>query len=404
MTDLSLNIKQQIAYDFVNTGKNILITGPAGTGKSYTLNNIVNYLNKNKKNYGITAMTGCAAVLIGGQTLHSFLGIGLANDSIENTIFKLKTRKNFLYNKLKKLDNLIIDEISMMDSNLFNFIYNYLKKIKENDLPFGGIQLILVGDFYQLPPINGLYCFESNLWNGSNINIIQLTELIRQNDDIVFQEILQEIRNKKCSKKIYNILKDLSNTTFENNIIPTKLFPLNKNVDEINNKEYNLLCKKNNNVVNKYIAFSTLKTFKTEPYNIELTIDAQIMITRNIDISSGIANGTRGIVIELKKNSVIIKDLYNNLHEIFYYQDKINTNDYINFMPIRLAYALSIHKSQGMTIDALEIDIGNKIFISGQLYTALSRAKSLKSIRIIDIHPDSFMNNCKVKNFYNNIE
>ena len=194
-----MNDKQLEALNIVKLRKNLFLTGSAGTGKSFTLKSIIDYLKENNINYGITALTGCAAVLINGQTIHSFLYLGISRniDDIYKNIYKYKNKLI----KLQNLQSLIIDEISMMDDELFILINKLFMKIKNNDLLFGGIQMILVGDFYQLPPINGDYCFTTDIWSKMNMSTIILTELIRQKDDNILQVILEEIRNGKPSDK-----------------------------------------------------------------------------------------------------------------------------------------------------------------------------------------------------------
>jgi len=398
-----MNEKQLEAFQVVKNGFNLFLTGAAGTGKSYTIKSIINYLDSNNINYGLTAMTGCAAVLIGGQTIHSFLYMGISRniDEIFNNINKYKS----IFNKLKNLQSLIIDEISMMDEETFELINKLLMKIKQNSKIFGGIQIILVGDFYQLPPIIGDFCFMSPIWNELNLKKIILTDIIRQKDDNKLQEILGEIRNGNISKETYDLLQTLKDKDFKNNDIkPTKLYPININVDKINNYEFKKLLKINNNFKFEYKAskFSPKEKIteeKIREYDIILTINAQVMVIRNISLDNKLFNGTRGIVVELHQNYVIIKDINNNLHTINYYIDNIKDKK-IKFMPLKLAYAISIHKSQGASIDYLELDLGDDIFISGQLYTALSRATNINNIKIVNLSKLSFIQNKKVINFY----
>lgn len=395
-----MNEKQLEALNIAKTGKHLFLTGSAGTGKSFTLKEIINYLDSKNRNYGITALTGCAAVLINGQTIHSFLYLGISRN-LEDIYKNLCKFKGSLV-KLQKLQTLIIDEISMMDDELFNLINQLLMRIKQSPFLFGGVQLILVGDFHQLPPINGDYCFNTDVWNKLDISTVVLTELIRQKDDNKLQSILEEIRNGCISDETFETLKLLKDTKFENrDIKPTRLYPININVDKINNREFQKLVKKNNNETVEYKAFSN-KGDKTDGFDVNLTIGTQIMVIRNISIENKLFNGTRGIVISLNEKSVGIQDIHNNIHTIEYYND-INQNDklrYISFMPLKLAYAMSIHKSQGASIDYLELDLGDDIFISGQLYTALSRATNINNIRVINISKDSFIQNKKVKKFY----
>jgi len=399
-----LNEEQKYALKCVSEGNNILLTGSAGTGKSYTIKYIIEYLNNANKKYAITASTGTAAVIIGGQTLHSFLGLGLGTGTVKeilNNILKNKKKHESILN----LEVLIIDEISMIDKDLFEKISLILSIIKSNDVYFGNIQIILVGDFCQLAPVKGKYCFLADIWNKMNIKIVLLEKLIRHDEDLLFQQILKIVRKGRCTDNIIKVLNKLKDTEFENGIIPTKLYPINVNVDKINNIEIEKL-KACGNISKTYTAISSSdKEKEVGKFTIELTLNAQIIIIRNINVEESLVNGTRGIVKHLGNDFVVINDINGNIHTIKYFTDTFNNSissksSYIIHMPIRICYALSIHKSQGMTIDALELDLGPNIFTCGQSYTALSRAKKLSSIKIIDIDKDSFRTNIDVKNFY----
>ena len=401
-----LTEEQRYAVSSVMEGNNILLTGSAGTGKSYTIKYIIEYLNNANKNFAITASTGTAAVMIGGQTLHSFLGLGLGTGSIKEILGNiLKNKKK--HENILKLDALIIDEISMIDKELFEKISELLSIIKSSEACFGNIQLILVGDFCQLAPVKGRYCFLSDIWNKINIRIVLLEKLIRQDDDELFQKILKIVRKGKCTDNIIKVLDKLRDTEFDNGIIPTKLYPINVNVDKINNIEIEKL-KALGNISKTYAAIASCdKEKEGEKFAIELTLNAQVIIIRNISVEESLVNGTRGVIKHLGADYVIINDINGNIHTIKYFTDTFNNkvsskSSYIIHMPIRICYALSIHKSQGMTIDALELDLGPNIFTCGQSYTALSRAKKLSSIKIIDVDKNSFRTNTDVKNFYKN--
>jgi len=404
-----LNEKQQEAVDSVMSGDNILLTGSAGTGKSFTVKYIIDVLKTNKKKYALTAPTGTAAIIIGGMTIHSFMGIGLGKGKTQDIVKKIYKNK-IIYDNLVNLEVLIIDEISMLDNELFEKISsifsiihsNYKKDCNLLDIPFGGIQLIFIGDFCQLAPVSGLYCFLSLLWDKLNIRTILLDKLIRQSDDLLFQQILQITRKGKCTDNILKVLNSLKDTKFSEDIIPTKLFPLNIDVDKINNIELEKMKQTGNKSYNYIATASNDNLKKAKKYDIELIEMSQIIITRNINFHNGVVNGTRGIIIELREDSVIIKDVFDKVHIISYYKDicENSANSYISHMPINISYALTIHKAQGMTIDALELDLGTNIFTPGQAYTALSRARNLQSIKIINVDKDSFNMNPYVKKFY----
>jgi len=404
-----MNDKQFEALEIVKNNRNLFLTGSAGTGKSFTIKEIVRYLEINNIKYGLTALTGCAAVLINGQTIHSFLGLGISRD-LKTIIKNLEKFKKQLI-VIKNLQTLIIDEISMMDNQLFELINNLLKYIKNNNIAFGGIQVILVGDFHQLPPVENDYCFTSPIWNELRLTSIILTEIIRQKDDDDLKKILEEIRNEKISEKTMEILKNMVITDKdykEDEIKPTRLYPINTNVDKINAYEYKKLLKKNSNKEVLYKARANSKEIikDLDKFDINLTLNAQIMVIRNLSIENKLVNGTRGIVVEMKDFSVIIRDNDNRLHEISYHMD-MNMNGKKNggfaFIPLKLAYAISIHKSQGASIDNLEIDLGEDIFITGQLYTALSRSTNIKNLKLLNFSKSSLMKNKKIKNFYENL-
>jgi ATP-dependent DNA helicase PIF1 len=386
-----LSKKQENAIQSILNGDTIFLTGSPGTGKSFVLQLVIPQLIH--KNVGITATTGCAAINVGGTTIHSFFKLK-PDTNVFKHIDKLISTKCDTFKKIRDLDILIIDEVSMLDSILCNTISDILKACKKSDKAFGGIQVIFVGDFFQLPPVTNTFCFQSESWINLNPIIFELTETIRQSDDKLFELILAKLRFGNLTKQIYDILKKNKEITFTD-IKPTKLYPNNVDVDKINQREIEKLksCKSNT-----FIAFFNKKTddnlkSKLTNFNIFLCVGSQIMITRNINIDLGLVNGTRGIIVDLNHSTCFIKTINGNIHEIKYYtQDYINNikNLTISFMPIKLAYALTIHKSQGATIDYLEIDLGSKIFEYGQGYTALSRGKKLENIKLVALDYNSF--------------
>jgi ATP-dependent DNA helicase PIF1 len=382
-----LTQEQNKIITLVNEKKNIFITGVPGSGKSFVLSYIVNSLDIKSIKYGLTATTGTAAVNIGGQTLHSFFGLTPFVKDYKEHVLSLRTKRKDVLYRLFKLETLIIEEVSMLDNIIFEGLSDILKIVKDNNKPFGGIQLILVGDFFQLKPIENDYCFLSSLWNKINMETVILTKMIRQDGDEEFKQILKEIRTGNISDITYKKLKNLKNTIFESNIIPTKLYPKNKEVDKINIENINKL--KEPFKIYK-ATFSGLK--EIPEYNISLCIGAQIMVTRNISIDLKIVNGTRGIILKLLPKTIIISLVNGTEYEVEYTTDYINKEKTKNiyFLPIKIAYAISIHKSQGATLDCLEVDLGSNIFSEGQSYVALSRARNLKDIKVIDISRNSF--------------
>jgi len=303
----------------------------------------------------------------------------------------------------------------MLDKELLEKISAYLCLLRRNSSPFGGIQIVLTGDFCQLEPVNGEYCFLSDLWKTINLKTIYLHKLVRQDGDTEFQKMLSKLRYGRCTEKIYQRLLSLKNTEF-GDVKPTKLYPKNINVDKINTQEYNKLIESGAKMI-KYTAVLPTKAKDKEkatkwinslelPESVEICVGAQVVLLVNLDQDNGLVNGTRGVVIDVLSKSVLIKRVNNTICEIPLYKTTNSEDDSlsVSYMPLKLAYALTIHRSQGMTLDAVEIDIGTNIFAAGQAYTALSRAQNLKSVRIVAVAKNSFIVNSKVLEFYEKIE
>ena len=413
--NIILNTEQQKTVDTFIEGKNIFLTGPAGTGKSITLKKIIEYCDNNDLKYGITATTGSAALLIGGKTIHSYLGIGLGDRKPKDLFEFARYKYPHIMSRLRALQVLLIDEISMMNSELLDIISEYLSLARKNILPFGGLQVLLTGDFCQLESVSGDFCFNAKSWNDLNLEIIFLNKMIRQSEDKQFQKMLRELRYGICSNKTFNKLLEYQNSNF-NDIKPTILYPKNIDVDKINKEEYNKLLENGTTEHTYSIILPELKKYwdKTKnwiktldiPEILNLCIGAQIVITANINQDKGLVNGTRGKIIELFLEKIIIEKIDKTLESIYYHKciQSEDKNIYFSYMPIKLAYALTIHKAQGMTLDAIEIDIGNNIFASGQAYTALSRARNLNSIKIKEISKNSFIIKKAVLEFYSKID
>jgi ATP-dependent DNA helicase PIF1 len=306
---------------------------------------------------------------------------------------------------------LLIDEISMIDSELLEKISAYLSILRSNPSPFGGVQLVLSGDFAQLPPISRKYCFEAQSFKNAKVQVILLEELVRQEGDTLFKNILEELRWGVCTKHTLKILKALYKTEFSNDVTPTRLYSHNVDVDKINQQEFQKLvatgvdtCTYETSYSQHPFAKAWAESIKV-PEKVEMCVGAQVYVTWNLqgpEYPVPLMNGTRAIVVSVSNKNVTIQLVNGEQVVLEPYvltseeDDKITTT----FMPLKLAYALSIHKSQGMTLDAVEIDLGDKIFEYGQAYTALSRARTLASVRLISVKTTSFKTHPKVKEFY----
>jgi len=407
-----LSEQQRNVLEKFKEGCNIFLSGEAGTGKTVTINEIIKYCRNNNINYGITASTGAAAVLINGNTLHSFLGIGDGSDNLGNLYNRCRYKYKKIYIKLNELKVLIIDEISMISGELFTKIAKYLSFIRKDKRPFGGVQLLICGDFYQLPPVNANYCFESDIWDNCNFRCEILNKNYRQSNDNKLQSILTNIRNNNITKEDIDILERCKNTIFTNDIKPTKIFSKNYIVDNINQSQFKKQLEIVNN--NYYIYNTEYSNINSKKYcekygipdKVTLCIGLQVILSTNIDFSKYLVNGLRGVIVSLDKEGIYIKTQMHSMNVRINKVKILREDNKICYyiMPVIPGYAITVHKSQGVTLDAAEIDIGDNIFEYGQAYTALSRIKSLDSLKIVNVKKESFMNNRKVIDFYNKIK
>lgn len=417
---MNLNSKQEHAYNIMCNGKNIFLTGSAGTGKSYIIK-LFNKLNKQRKNIAVTSTTGVSALLIGGTTLHSFLGIGLGTSSSDALIMKIM-EKDYLLKRWRQLDVLIIDEISMLSPMLFDKLECVARHIRHNDEPFGGIQLILSGDFCQLPCIDSnVFCNEARSWNSCIEEIVYFTEIIRQSDP-VFQECLNYLRIGEVPSSVIEVLRDRIGVELRNNlgIKPTLLCPLNRDVDKINERELDRLAEENDvefyeyemeleivpGVKNRRYVEERFRKNTTASEVLQLCVGAQVMLLINLDFDSGLVNGSRGVVVNFVEERPVIKFLNEEERIIDYHIWEIEENDRLQLrakqIPLKLAYALSCHKSQGISLDYVYLDLLN-VFEYGQAYVALSRVKTLEGLSITGIDLDKIKAHPKAIEFYKNL-
>lgn len=407
-----MNAEQQHAFDLVTKGRNIFLSGQAGTGKSYTIRKIVSWAHEEGRAVGVTATTGMAALLIGGRTVHSFLGIGLGKKTAVELVRQAK-KSPYLCKRLKELSLLVIDEVSMLHAELLEKIHEYLSLVRGSMCPFGGVQIVLCGDLTQLPPIEGAFCFQAPCWNQAKIQTVLLTESIRQAEDKEFQAMLEELRFGRCAPTTLAKLDACKDTEFEDGILPTLLYSRNVDVDAINQREYMRLVEKGSErrvYPTKYASVPHTQDWAKAnriPEQVELCVGAQVLVTWNVTIGESVLpNGARGVVQCFTSGGPLVRFRHGKehiIHPLTVCNEEENKNMSATFMPLKLAYAITIHKSQGMTIDAVEMDLGKSIFQEGQAYTALSRARNLSSVRIVAVSPSSFRVHKDVKAFYESV-
>ena len=402
-----MNPEQQHAFDLVIKGENVFISGSAGTGKSYTLERIVDWYKEQNIPIGVTSSTGISAINIKGRTLHSYLGIGLAGGSAYSLYLKGKKYKQTVL-KLQMVKLLIIDEISMISADLLDKVSEYLQLVRNNSKQaFGGVSIVICGDLYQLPPVNGDFCFKSIVWGSMKINTCVLKTIVRQKDDVIFQQILENAKLGICTDEHLKLLQGQRTQTF-GEIQPTMLYSKNINVDAINKQHYDELTTKEYVYKTVYSSNKYSKTW-AEIINIPdvlcLKEGTQVMLTVNLCVDDGYANGTRGMITGFTQDGpiMLLKDGSQIIIVPWIYSEDGDESDkgvWVSSIPLKLAYALTIHKSQSSTLDAATIDIGPSIFLCGQAYTALSRVRDLKSVRVINVSKKSFKAHPDVIEYY----
>ena len=409
-----MNAEQQKVYDDVVQGKSVVVTGAGGVGKSYLIDKIVSWTQETNINVGITAMTGCAAILVRGTTLHSFLGIGLGNKPVADLVRDVSIKRRSVVQRLLSLELLVVDEISMLNDSLMDMVSEYLCAIRRNPRPFGGVQFVFSGDLYQIPPISGKMFFHSKVWNQikGEVAVYELKSSQRHKGDEVFHNILAKLRTGVCDENTVRILTSTQQNTFKPSIKPTILYTKNVDVDIINNYELEKLVTAGA-TMNEYhvktsnqLAAKSWATSCKVPDSVRLCVGAQVMLTWNIDLERKLVNGSRGVVTSITPLSVTVE--FQNAPTTCIEYTKIehpdNKDIWIKFMPLRLAYAVTVNKSQGSTLDAaiIDMDIGSSSaeFLYGKFYTAISRVRDLKSVIVKNVKPSLFVTHPDVPSFY----
>ena len=443
--------EQVICFEKYLNGENIFITGPGGTGKSFLIKKIVSHAEENHKNIKVCALTGCAAILLEckATTLHMFSGIGLANKKNSDIIEELFTTKRHKLKNWRNLEILIVDEVSMMSLKILLLLDLIAKKFYKKNKPFGGLQIIFTGDFYQLSPVfnnnsekeEAMFCFEHELWNQlfAKENQIVLKTIFRQNDETLLK-ILKYIRKGQITPSTKALLSSRIFNSEELDRIKkdkvlTILSPIKRDVEQINLSEYLKLDKslreviynvsyfdmsvKNSEVEEDTLFVLLLKSnehLKREydflasnilaEKSLKLKIGTQVMCIVNLNLYGElqIANGSQGIIVDFNdKDLPYVK--FNNIKEPILIDNYIWKSDHnkmvgVSQIPLIYSWAITIHKSQGLTLENAIIDIGSNIFADGQTYVALSRLKSLEGLYLTSFDYSRIKCNPLVKAFY----
>jgi ATP-dependent DNA helicase PIF1 len=462
----SLSTEQKYAFAKFARGENVFVTGPGGTGKTRLIQFMVEYMNSLGKSHQVCALTGCAATLLNckAKTIHSWSGVRLAKGPPAEIIQRV-TRNRCHIKSWRGVDVLIVDEVSMMSSKMFDLLDQIGRSTRRlSGKPFGGIQLVFTGDFFQLPPIpdqddptSSDFCFQNPKWHKTfrPEDCIELKTFFRQTDP-AYISILQEVRRGTISASNIELLQTRmmrGSVVAEpkNGVIPTKLFPVRSKVDAINDTSYaklegeertyhfsvttnakihidsgaalsaaefahceELTSSQISNEVDNLVA--SLFTEKT----IRLKTGTLVMCTANIDVERGICNGSQGVVIGYAdSNTAVLPDeltrkMATILVPVVRFTNGVTmkvaphqrqSEEYpriiVSQIPLCLAWALTIHKIQGATLDMAEMDIGRSIFAPGQSYVALSRVKTLDGLYLSEFNSTKIKANPLVVEFYN---
>lgn len=392
---------QPQALDILKTGANIFLTGEPGSGKTHVLNQYIEWLEDAGISVAVTASTGIAATHIGGMTIHSWSWIG-ARDTL--TAFDLDqiASKEKVVKRLNRAKVLVIDEISMLDGRVLDMVDMVCRTVRQRGEAFGGLQVVLVGDFFQLPPVTlrgetSRFAFESRAWESAQFLTCYLSDQYRHEDEML-SGLLASIRKNEVDEEHYTLLGEQQEIGYEN-IEPTRLFTHNKDVDAINLTELGRLSTdattyKMQTRGNKQLVMGLIKNCLS-PEKLEVKREAMVMCTKN-NFETGYVNGTLGRVVDFDPD-----DGYPIIETGDEKQIKIAPQTWsleengkvlaeVTQVPLRLAWAITIHKSQGMSLDAAEIDLRNA-FTYGQGYVALSRVRTLQGIKVLGLNSQALV-------------
>ena len=416
-TKIELSDEQQVALDLLKSGDNVFLTGGAGSGKSFVVRELMKELDS--ESMPILASTGAAAVLLGGRTFHSFFGIGIMEGGFEATVVRaLKDKK--LLKRLAKVDGVVIDEISMIPGEALAAAEFLSQAARESTLPWGGMRVIAVGDFGQLPPVTMAgkkrdWCFQHEVWKKTNFIIYQLkyNQRVQESE---YLEVLDQIRRGKLDDKGRNFLNSRVRNHDEDEP-GTRLFPRRDQSEFYNQKKLKEINQDEFVIPSIYFGeekfITSLKKNAPVAEELKLKKDCRVLFLKN-DAQKRYVNGTRGTVVEIESDHIIVKkDLRDRVgfgREIKVEKMQFSLLDpdgnikasVIQF-PLALAYATTIHKSQCATIDELWCDLSS-LWEPGQAYVALSRLRDSSGLHIVRWSERSIITDPAVSLFYSQID
>lgn len=383
---------QEEALTILKTGANVFLTGAAGSGKTHTLRAYIDYLRTQHVGVAITASTGIAATHMGGMTIHAWSGIGIKSH-LSSEEFEAMSEKQYIARRMDATDVLIIDEISMLHHYRLDLVDQVLRVMRRVDMPFGGMQVVLCGDFFQLPPVSragqtpGKFAYHATAWHELAPVVCYLEEQHRQNDT-EYTGILNAIRDNDVTEDILGTLWTRYKTPPDITIEPTKLYTHNADVDDENERELKKLPGKSYEYRmvsrGRDALVDVLKKSCLAPEALRLKVGARVMFVKN-NFEAGYANGTLGVVESCDEHTIVVRSALGKRIEVqpesWHIEDGGKKLAELSQYPLRLAWAITIHKSQGMSLDAAEIDLSQS-FEPGMGYVALSRLRTLSGLSL----------------------
>ncbi len=389
-------MKQHLALEIMMNGHSVLLTGPAGAGKTFVLNQFIKLARSDGKKVSVTATTGLAATHLGGTTIHSWSGIGIADDLPQRFADSVSKGRREI---IEKTDVLIIDEISMLHDFRLDMVDQACRLVRKKDKPFGGIQIIMSGDFFQLPPINrgnsraGGFVVQSSVWRDLDPVICYLEEQYRQNDEVL-TDILNAMRSGDLRRRHAQQLLDRVDEEPGEGDTLTELHTVNVDVDALNASRLDELpgdeLRYTQTTTGAASYVENLQRSVLSPSVLRLKKGALVMTVKN-SLEKRYVNGSLGKVIDFDPATEYPVVRFNNgrtmtvAPETWELRDGDKKRASITQIPLRLAWAITVHKSQGMTLDAAKIDL-RKAFVEGMGYVALSRVKNLDNLYLSGIN------------------
>ncbi len=411
LEESTLDAEQQMAYEILQSGENVFVTGGAGSGKSYLIRQFMKKLDP--KSMPILASTGAAAVLLGGRTFHSFFGLGIMEGGPRETL-KRGQEDMKLLKRLAQVEGVIIDEISMIPSSAFEVAEGLARHARQSSLPWGGMRVIVVGDFAQLPPVTRSgqkreWSFLSHIWEQSGFQNVELLENQRTYDQS-FLQVLNEVRKGKVNSQVKDYL-DLKVREHDEDDEGTRLFPRRDQSEDFNYKKLSQISSEEVRIPSIYLGeerlIEALKKNSPVPGELVIKVGCRVLFLQN-DPQKRWVNGTKGTVVDIAPDKITVEK--DSFRQVTVEKNQFSIQNaegrtvasVINF-PLTLGYATTIHKSQGSTLDELWVDL-SRLWEPGHAYVALSRLRTGEGLKLLGWSPRSIITDPQVTSFYDELD